>query len=381
MRISAIPQSIRNVKRTTEIISVLSKYGLAGWLNRLPLDQLGLDFIKGVLRAPDGQVLAGRSREARIRLVLTELGPVFIKLGQILSTRPDLIGVALADEFKQLQSNVPADAPQVVRRTVEEELGQPIDELFQSFDDVPLASASIGQVHRATLLSGEAVVVKVQHDGITAKVREDTEVLAALAHLAERIPDLAQYRPVEIVAEFQRALRRELDFGREERNLLHFAGRFADNPQVLIPKAHSDLCTPRVLTMDHVEGIPVALPDRLAAEKYDLAEVARTGAEIYLQMIFADGYYHADPHPGNIMVLPGNVIGLLDFGMVGRIDERLREDIEEMLIDISQRDSQHLATIITRIGQTPDNLDEGALANELADFVAHFGTQDLSHFD
>lgn len=381
MRITAIPQSIRNVKRTTEIISVLSKYGLADWISRLPLDQLGLDFFRSVLRAPDGKALARHSREARIRLVLTELGPVFIKFGQILSTRPDLIGVEQADELKKLQADVPADPPAVVRGIVEEELGQRIEDLFLEFDEEPIASASIGQVHRARLMSGENVVVKVQHAGIEAKVREDIEVLMVLAQLAERIPDLARYRPVELVAEFQRALRRELDFGREERNLLHFASQLADNENVRIPRPHSDLCTPRVLTMEYLEGIKLSQPDRLVAAGFDLEELARNGADLYLQMIFTHGYYHADPHPGNVVILPGNIIGLLDFGMVGRIDDRLREDIEELLIDIANQDAQHLTALIMRIGQVPDELDESALSNDLADFVAHYGTQRLEDFD
>jgi len=381
MRITEIPQRIRNARRTTEIISVLSKYGLAGWLSRLPLDQLGLEFIKRVLRAPDGEAIAQHTREARIRLVLTELGPVFIKLGQILSTRPDLIGVHQAEELRKLQADVPADPAESIRGILEEELGRPVDELFLDFENHALASASIGQVHRARLKTGEEVVVKVQHAGILAKVREDTEVLALLAELAQRVPELAQYRPVEVVAEFQRALRRELDFGREERNLLHFTSAYADNPHVRFPQPHSDLCTARVLTMDYLDGIKVTETARLKSAGVDLKEIAKNGAELYLQMIFTDGYYHADPHPGNVLVLPGNVIGLLDFGLVGRINERLREDIEELLIDIVNRDSQHLASLIMRIGQTPDDLDESALGADLADFVTHYGTQKIDEFD
>ena len=316
-----------------------------------------------------------------MRLVLTELGPVFIKLGQILSTRPDLIGVKQADELKKLQGDCPPDPPETVRQIIEEELGQNIDDLFLAFDDQAFASASIGQVHRARLKTGEEVVVKVQHAGIESKVREDTEVLTILAQLAERIPDLAAYRPVEIVAEFQRALRRELDFGREERNLLQFAGRFADNSHVRIPRPHSELSTPRVLTMEYLEGTNLTQANLLGAEGYDLDELARNGAQLYLNMIFTHGFYHADPHPGNIIVLPGNVIGLFDFGMVGRIDERLREDIEEMLIAIVNRDAMHLTSTIMRIGQVPPNLNEGALSNDLADFVAHYGSQKVENFN
>jgi ubiquinone biosynthesis protein len=286
-----------------------------------------------------------------------------------------------ADEFKLLQANVPADPPAVARRIVEEELGQSIEDLFREFEDEPLASASIGQVHLARLTTGENVVVKIQHEGIAKRVREDTEVLSTLAHLAQRIPDLAQYRPVEIVAEFQRALRRELDFGREERNLQHFGSKFAENTRIRIPKVYSELSTSRVLTMEFIEGTSLANVDRLAGTGCDLGEVARNGAQLYLNMIFADGHYHADPHPGNVLVLPGNVIGLLDFGMVGRIDEGLRENIEEMLLDIVNRDAQHLTSVITRIGQAPGDLDEAAFSNDVADFVAHYGTQKLAQFD
>ncbi|HUE74325.1 MAG TPA: AarF/UbiB family protein [Pirellulaceae bacterium] len=366
----------RNVKRWTEIIGVLSKYGLADWLSHT-----NIDFLKERLRDKQGEVLARTSRDARIRLVLSELGPTFIKLGQLLSTRPDVVGAELASELKQLQTATPADAPELVRKTVERELGQSLDDLFDGFDLTPIASASIGQVHKARLKSGERVVVKVQHAGIESIVADDLDVLMGLAHLAETRPELKPYRPIANVAEMARTIRRELDFGREERNLHQFAQIFQDDPTICIPRAHTELSTARVLTMDYIEGIPVAEAGRLEAAGIDREEVARRGADIYLQMIFTHGYFHADPHPGNIVVLPGNVIGLLDFGMVGRIDERLREDIEEMLLAIVNHDVPTLTRIIKRIGQTPPNLDEGALNNDVADFVGHYATQSLANFD
>ncbi len=230
VKITAIPQIYRNVNRLREILSVFSKYGLADGISRL-----NLDFAKGLLKNRDGEALARHTRERRVRMALEELGPTFVKLGQILSTRPDLVGRSLAEELKQLQDQVPADPPEVVQQIVEDELGQPIEDLFSEFDDRPLASASIGQVHRARLTSGEDVVVKVQHAGVHDVVRKDLEVLTGLAQLLERLPEFAPYRPVETVAEFQRTLRRELDFGREERNLHQFATRFQHNPHVRIP--------------------------------------------------------------------------------------------------------------------------------------------------
>lgn len=374
--IRALPNLYRNVKRWTEILAVLSRYGLADWLS-----QTNIEFIKERLRDKDGEVLARLSREARIRMTLTELGPTFIKLGQLLSTRPDVVGADLANELRQLQSSTPADAPDQVRKTVESELGQSIEDLFDDFELVPVASASIGQVHKARLKTGERVVVKVQHANIESKVNEDLEILGGLAQIAEQFNDFKPYRPVANAAEMARSLRRELDFGREERNLHQFNTLFADDATICIPQAHTELCTARILTMDMVDGLPIDNIIGLDAAGIDREEVARRGAELYLQMIFVHGFFHADPHPGNILILPGNIIGLIDFGMVGRIEERLREDIEEMLLAIVQHDVVMLTRIIKRIGQTPPHLDESALANDVADFVGHYSTQSLNHFD
>ncbi|MCA9186392.1 MAG: AarF/ABC1/UbiB kinase family protein [Pirellulaceae bacterium] len=376
MRLSSIPQLYRNLNRGTEIVSVMSKYGLADWLSRL-----NLDFAKGLLKDRDGAVLARQSRETRIRLALSELGPTFIKLGQLLSTRPDLVGRELSDELRMLQTQITPDPPTVVRTIVEEELGQPIDQLFLRFEDEPVAAASIGQVHRATLRTGEAVVVKVQRSGIAEKVRRDVDVMSGLAQMAEAIPELATYRPVATLAEFQRTLLRELDFGREERNLQQFAARFAGNEFVRVPQPFSELCTPRVLTMECIEGIKLTEVAHLDPLENDLAAIARRGAEIYMDMIFVDGFYHADPHPGNLVILPGGVIGLLDFGMVGRVDEQLREDIEEMMLAIFQNDPSHLAAVMMRVGHAPTTLDQAALRGDISDFVSHYAAQQVGAVD
>jgi ubiquinone biosynthesis protein len=376
MKISSIPAIYRNVNRATEVLTVLSRYGLAEGLSRL-----NLEFAKGLFRDRNGSALARQSREVRIRLALSELGPTFIKLGQLLSTRPEMIGQRLAAELSLLRDSAPADPPEVVRKTVELELGQDVDSLFRDFENIPIASASIGQVHRAALPSGERVVVKVQREGIGEIVRKDLDVMAGLAQLAERIPELAPYRPVATLAEMQRTLRRELDFGREERNLQQFAMRFQNNVSLHIPRPYSDLCTPRVLTMEYLEGHRLDDLELLRGTGFDLAEIARKGAESYLQMIFVDGFYHADPHPGNFVLMPGNVIGLLDFGMVGRLDEELREQIEDMLGAIVQRDSELLAELIARVGQVSHGMDLSAFRNDLADFVSHYANQALYEFD
>jgi ubiquinone biosynthesis protein len=376
IKITNIPQIYRNVKRWTEILSVLSKYGLADWISRL-----NIDFAKDHLKDRDGEALARHTPEKRIRLALTELGPTFIKLGQLMSTRPDMVGAKVSDELKQLQADVPADPPDMVRDTIETELGQPIEELFARFDETPIASASIGQVHAARLLSGSEVVVKVQHVGIEETVREDLDVLMGLALLAERVPELTTYRPTATLAEMGRVLRRELDFGREERNLQQFYARYEADATVRIPRPFTEYCTSRVLTMERIDGIKLKEKERLTAAGLDLEEVARRGARLYLDMIFEHGFYHADPHPGNMVLLSGNRIGLMDFGMVGRIEERLRENIEEMLLAIIGRDVPLLTSLIKRVGDAPPDLDERALAVDVADFLGDYATQSLDNFD
>lgn len=213
---------------------MLSKYGLASWIGRL-----GPDFAKDILKSPGGTAIARHRGQPRLRLAMTELGPTFVKLGQVLSTRPDLVGVELAEEFQHLQADVPADPPDVVRATIEAELGSPVDELFDEFDERPLASGSIGQVHRARLHSGEAVAIKVQHADIERKVRVDLDILSGLAQLAQRLPEFEAYRPSDIAAEFRRVFRRELDFSREARNMRQFIHDFQGHRGLCIPRPYS----------------------------------------------------------------------------------------------------------------------------------------------
>ncbi|MDH3285734.1 MAG: AarF/UbiB family protein, partial [Acidobacteriota bacterium] len=369
-KLSSIPQIYRNLARWREIIGILSKFGLADLLSRFDSE-----FAKGLLETPGGEALARFKREQRIRMALIEIGPTGIKLGQILSTRPDLVGIELATELEQLQTEVPASPPDELRATIERELGLAAHDLFAEFDDRPLASASIAQVHAARLGNGDHVVVKVQHPGVREKIRVDLDILAGLAHRAERIEGLRYYRPRQLVAEFQRTILRELNFGSEERNLEEFRSRFEEDSTVKAPAPYPELSTGRVLTMERLDGIKISERRRLVEAGCDLDEIARRGADLYLEMIFHHGFYHADPHPGNIMILPGNVIGLIDFGMVGRIDDRLREEVEDLLLAVAGGDEALLTQVITRVGQVPADLDEPALAADVAEFVSQYGTR------
>jgi ubiquinone biosynthesis protein len=376
MRITAIPQIYRNVNRWGEILSILSKYGLAGWLSRFDFT-----FGKGWLKNQRGQVLADASREVRIRLALEELGPTFIKLGQIMSTRPDLVGTSLASELEKLQASVPPDPPEVAVRVIEQALGSTIGEIFRQFDEIPIASASIGQVHRATLPSGERVAVKVQHADIRQRVWVDLDILTGLAQLAQHLPELEPYRPCATVAEFQRVLRRELDFDREARNMVEFRRYFASNPHVRIARPYTELCTDRVLVMEWLEGTSLGVLDAGSRDPAELEQAARYGAELYLEMIFTHGMYHADPHPGNLFLLADGTIALLDCGMVGRIDESLREDIEDLLAAIVEQDGDRLAAVVMRLGSTPLDLDESALRVDLTEYTSHYAHQAVDRFE
>jgi ubiquinone biosynthesis protein len=389
--IPSIPQLYRNAMRWTEIASVLSKFGLAGWLSRF-----NIEFISDRLKAPDGEVLSKLTQEARIRIALTELGPTFIKFGQLLSTRPDVIGPDLAKELSSLQSTAPADPFDYVKEIIEAEQGDTLENLFVEFEEVPFASASIGQVHKAKIYRESTwvgddpgtnelplmdVVVKVRHRGIERAVETDLDILSGLAQLAERLDDFKNYQPTKIVAEMSRTMRRELDFERERNNLNQFRAMFADDKGIEIPEPFTRLSSTRMLTMSFLPGTRLNNYDGRPINGITGSDIAREGAHRYLDMIFNHGFYHADPHPGNLMVMDDGSIGMLDFGMVGRISERLREDIEAMLVAIVHEDVSMLTTLIKRIGRCPQNLNESALSNDVADFVGQYSTQVVSNFD
>lgn len=376
MKITTIPNVYRNVNRWGEILTILSKYGLADWVSRFDLA-----LVKGFLKNRDGEKLAHLSRETRIRMAIEELGPTFIKLGQILSTRPDQVGMPLAQELQKLQTSVACDNASVVREMIETELEQPLESLFADFDTTPLASASIGQAHRARLHSGDDVVVKVQHAGIRRRMEVDLDILGGLAQIAEKTLELEAYRPQATIAEFRRIVRRELDFAREARNLQQFERNFAGTPHVRIPRLYPKLSTGRVMTMEWLDGAKLCDPAVREMPGIDVRQVTRHGAEMYLEMIFHHGFYHGDPHPGNLVVLADGSIGLLDFGMVARLDDQLREDIEDMLIAIVSQDSQQLTSLVMRLGAVPPGLDEPALSVDLAEFVNHYANQPVDAFD
>jgi len=370
------PQSLRSVRRIGEVVGVLTKYRLAEWLGQTEVGSR-----KNHLTGKQAELSAKQSHATRIRLAVTELGATYIKFGQMLSTRADLVGQDVADELAKLEDGVPPDEPEVALATIATELGRPVNEIFAELDPKPIGSASIGQVHGARLRDGRKVVVKVQHPGIESRIRGDLDILEKIAELAEKSPELKRYQPVAVVQEFRRSLLRELDFSREERNLQQFAANFAADPTVHFPQVVCELCTSRVLTMELIAGASPHDAGRLDQIGIAREELARRVVSIWMDMVFRDGFFHADPHPGNLIVLPGGAIGIVDCGMVGRIDESSRESIEDLLVAIANHDGAHLAHLIMDICSAPPDFDEGAFSSDVADYAAfYFGNQPLAHF-
>jgi len=373
MAVSDVLQLRSNVQRVDQIVRILARYGLAEYVGeRTP------NFVRRRFVTAAGEDVTELPFPVRVRMAITELGTTFIKLGQMLSTRPDLVGPEMAQELEGLQADTPADPPDVVRQVVESELGQSIEELFTFFDYKALASASVGQVHRAQLKDGTPVVVKVQHAGIEKKVQGDLSLLSSLAALAEsNSREVARYRPTATVAEFRRSLLRELDFGIELNNLLVFTRNFGNNPNVHVPTPYPEYSSRRVLTMEQLQGYSIKHVQRMRSDGIDPAVFAAKFAGALLDMIFKHGFYHADPHPGNVFVLPGGRVGLLDCGKVGRVDEQTQDDFINIVQAFLTRDVDRLTDELLSLCEVPYDLDRAAYRADVAEFVGEFGAQNV----
>lgn len=364
LRIDSIHHLHQGGARFLTIASVLLRFGLADQLERFEPG-----FVKRWLRHEDVGDLAGLPLGERARLACEELGPTFIKIGQILSTRPDVVSPAVAAELAKLQSSTPAEPFEDVRSVVEESLGRSLEELFRFFNPVPLASASIGQVHVAELPDGQEVVVKVRHSGLEARVRTDFDVVMALAEFLNEHDDRLRAFQLPIVAEeVRRTLLAELDFRSERRHMERFQRSFEEDPSVVIPALYGRLCSDSVLTMELLPGYSIGERDRLERDGHDRSRLARDGARIFLEMVFRDGVFHADPHPGNLLVLPDGRIGLLDFGMVAYLGEELRDHLVDLLVAFVRRDSHALARAVEELASVPGTADRSRLRRDLSEF-------------
>ncbi len=341
-------RAFQDLNRLRQIAAAMARHGFGAYLERMRLrDVLGRE------APPPGEPLPSpnRTTAARFRQMLAELGPTFIKLGQILSSRPDLLPAHWVEELSVLQDSCPPMPLDMVRKEIERGLGRPVEELFASLDDEPLASASIAQVHRAVTHAGEQVAVKVQRPDARARIEADVSLLYELAQLLEAVvEETGVTTPSGVIEEFDRTIHEELDFAHEARNAQVMAEAATGRELVVIPRVHAALSCATVLTLDFVEGVKIS--DVTAEDGYDLEQIARNVIEASFRQLFEDGLFHGDPHPGNLLVLPGNRIALLDFGLVGKLSRAQQEVLVTLLVAVALRDPETVARVLARIGVT-----------------------------
>lgn len=377
MGLTRIPQAARNIIRFQEIAQVIVKHGFGDILERLGL-QTFLHTITFKLRrkAPE------KKTEVRLREAIEDLGATFIKLGQILATRPDLIPMSMIKELERLQDNVKPVAPDKVHALLQEELGHPPEEVFAQFSKDPLAAASIGQVHRAQLKSGEEVVLKVQRPGLESQIETDLSIIEWLAEvIVENIPESRRYDPVGLVHQFERSILREIDFRREAMHMHRFAKNFANDNRVYVPKVYDQWTTSKVLCEEFISGDKATSPNVTQKSLAEREQIAESGIHCILQQTFVHGFFHADPHPGNIFIVDGNKFCFIDYGMMGNLDDERIDEILSFLVAILTRDADAVIRLFQKLDLIDESVNERGLKMDLLDLLERYGTVELSKID
>jgi ubiquinone biosynthesis protein len=361
----------QEMKRYGHVLGVLARYGFEDILFRVGArydvpwrDKLFTKKIRDIRNLSTAQ---------RVRLALEELGPTYVKFGQALSSRPELLPSDFIRELSKLQDEVPPFPFQVVQGIIEAQFGHPLADLYDDFDQKPSAAASLAQVHHARLKTGEEVAVKVQRPGIHESVDADIRILRKLAALAERhIPEISVYQPAGIVEEFGRTIHQELDFVREGRSADSFRRFFEHDEAVHIPRVYWHLTGARVLTLEYIHGIKVSDNAQLDARGLDRKTIANNGAHLLLKEIFDFHKFHADPHPGNLFVLENNVIAPVDFGLIGVLDQATVDHLGALLTAIVDKDMESMTGIVLQMCQAGEQVDTGPIQLDLADLLERY---------
>lgn len=365
--------AVRDMGRLSEIAGVLVRHGLGDSVRRLGLADR-LERAGHAIQWEHAADLARLEPPVQVRLAMEELGPAFVKLGQILAGRADLFGPDWIAQFEKLHSHVPAVPWDLLLPQLREDLGGEPEAVFARFDVQPLAAASIAQVHRAQLKDGTEVIVKIRRPGITEIVEADLRLLQRLAALAEaEMPSLKSYRPQLLVREFAKSLRRELDLAAECRHAERIAANMEALPHIVIPRVHWAYTGERVNVQDFVGGVPGDQLDQLTPEVgFDRSLLAQRGAQAVLKMIVQDGFFHADPHPGNVFYLAGNRIAFIDFGMVGRLSGRRRDELLQLLLGLVERQPQAVADVLLDWTGDEHGVNLAQLETEIETFVDQY---------
>ena len=373
MQVPRVRKTYRNIKRYRQIFAVLLKYGFEDVVERLKLDSFVKFGRKFLRKSRSADKIKNLTTAQRLRMALAELGPTFIKLGQILSTRPDLIPFQYVKELEKLQDNVPPFSQDEVKKCFATQFNCTIPNIFLDFEDEPIAAASIAQVHRATLPSGQKVAVKIQRPNIKRTIETDISILFDIAGILEKyFPESELYNPRGIVKEFAKTIRAELDFIREGRNIDHFQNNFKQDSTLHFPEVYWETTTHNILTMEFIDGVKISEIDFSQRNDLDAKIIARNGALSTLKMIFEHGLFHADPHPGNIFVLPENILAPIDFGMVGRLDDQTKNYLRNLLLAIVERDVDKIIRIFIDAEVLDEMSDTRSLRLDLNDFIESY---------
>ena len=374
--VSGLFSTTRELPRLREISSVFVRHGLGDLVRRAGIATL-LEQAGHVLQRGEASEIAHLEPQQRARLAFEQLGPTFVKLGQMLSTREDLLPPTWTTELAQLHSHVAPVPFDDLLPQVEQALGRSPFEVFSNLEREPYAAASIAQVHRAKLASGTPVILKIRRPGIEAKIDADLRILEHLAHLVEReIPEVRRYRPVQVVGQLRGSLERELDLAVEARNTERFARNFADDLDILVPRVYWEWTSSAMNVQEHIEGIRGIDLAAIDNAGLDRKALAARGADAVLKMILVDGFFHADPHPGNVMYLPGNRIALIDFGMVGRLSPVRRRQIVDLLAGLARHDEETMLEVLLD-WRGDDFVDEARLATDLGEFAFNYADMQL----
>lgn len=376
-------RNVRSLNRLRQVAQVLTRHGFGHIVAQVNLTRLVpvwmLRKLGATLSREGGMSAVGR----RLAQVCSELGPTYVKLGQLMSTRPDIVPGEVLAELRTLQDDVPAFETSVAMEIIARELGRPVDECFASVDDKPIATASIGQVYRARGLDGAELVVKVRRPGIEEIIKLDMQLLRWLAEALESfMPELRAYRPVMLVDELDEALTRELDYVNEAATTTRFAAAFAGEPGILIPKVHWELTSPRVLTLERLEGVnPDTLQVAATDGGIDNQLVARRLVDCYIKQIFELGTFHADPHPGNLLIQPPATIGLIDFGQVGILGDDLMRDLVIMVYAWSNNEMNVVVDTLADMDALGRDTDQRSLCRSLKALLDKYYSLPLKRLD